>query len=250
SDDVPAELRPLVAEINALIARLERSMAAQRRLVADAAHELRTPVAALALQVKVAQRAAQPAARAAAFAELDKGVSRAIRVVEQLLRLAQLAPEAPRGEIERVDLSEVAREVVGSMALRARNEGIDLGADAPAAAPIVGTRAELRSLITNLVDNALRYAPRESEVTVKVARDGDAVGVSVLDAGPGIAAQDRERVLERFQRAAGDDTPGIGLGLAIVRAIVERHGGRILLEDARPGRDPPGLAARVVFPKA
>jgi two-component system OmpR family sensor kinase len=249
-DEVPAELRPLVAEINALIARLERSMAAQRRLVADAAHELRTPIAALALQAKVAQRAAQPAARVAAFAELDKGVSRATRVVEQLLRLAQLAPEAPRGEIERVDLAELAREVVGSMALRARTEGIDLGADAPAPATVAGARAELRSLITNLVDNALRYAPRESEVTVKVGREGDAIGVSVLDAGPGIAAQDRERVFERFQRAAGDDTPGIGLGLAIVRAIVERHGGRILLEDAQPGRVPPGLAVRVVLPKA
>jgi two-component system, OmpR family, sensor kinase len=247
-EDVPLELQPLIAEINGLIARLQHSMAAQRRFVADAAHELRTPIAALALQAKVAQRAAQPAARAAAFAELDKGVARVTRVVEQLLRLAQLAPEAPRGEMRRLDVAELAREVVGSMAPRARTQGIDLGADAPEPAPILGARAELRSLITNLVDNALRYAPRDTEVTVKVQRDADAIGMSVVDAGPGIPATDRERVFERFQRAPGDDTPGIGLGLAIVKAIVERHGGRICLQDARPGHQPPGLAARVTFP--
>jgi len=250
SADVPVELRPLIAEINGLIARLEGSMAAQRRFVADAAHELRTPVAALALQAKVAQRAVQPAARAAAFAELDKGVARATRVVEQLLRLAQLAPEAPPAELARVDLAELAREVVGSMALRARSQGIDLGAEAPEPAPILGARSELRSLITNLVDNALRYAPRDTEVTVQVSRDGGAIGMSVIDAGPGIPAADRSRVFERFQRAGGDDTPGIGLGLAIVKAIVERHGGRIRLEEARPGHELPGLAARVTFPQA
>jgi signal transduction histidine kinase len=170
--------------------------------------------------------------------------------VEQLLRLAQLAPEAPRGEMRRLDVAALAREVVGSVAPRARNQGIDLGADAPEPAPIVGARAELHSLITNLVDNALRYAPRDTEVTVKVQRDADAIGMSVVDAGPGIPAPDRERVFERFQRAPGDDTPGIGLGLAIVKAIVERHGGRIRLEDARPGHQPPGLAARIVFPGA
>jgi two-component system OmpR family sensor kinase len=248
SEDVPVELRPLVAEINGLIARLEGSMAAQRRFFADAAHELRTPVAALALQAKVAQRAAQPAARAAAFTELDKGVARATRVVEQLLRLAQLAPEAPRGELQQVDVAEIAREVVGSMAPRARTQGIDLGADAPKPAPMLGAKAELRSLITNLVDNALRYAPPDTEVTVKVEREAHVIGMSVVDAGPGIPAADRARVFERFQRATGDRTPGIGLGLAIAKAIVERHGGRIRLEEARPGGDPPGLAARVVFP--
>jgi two-component system OmpR family sensor kinase len=248
--DVPVELRPLIAEINGLIARLDESMASQRRFVADAAHELRTPVAALALQVKVAQLAASPEARAAAFAELAQGVARATRVVEQLLRLAQLGPEAPRSKLERVDVALLAREVVGSMAPRALAQGIDLGADAPGPTPIVGAAAELRSMIINLVDNALRYAPAGSEVTVKVERHADAVRMTVVDAGPGIPAEERERVFERFRRAAGDATPGIGLGLAIVKAIVERHGGRIDLEDARPGREQPGLAARVLLPAA
>jgi two-component system OmpR family sensor kinase len=248
--DVPAELRPLIAEINGLIARLEQSMAAQRRFVADAAHELRTPMAALALQAKVAQLAAHPAAREEAFGELGKGVARATRVVEQLLRLAQLAPEAPRAEAQPVDVAEIAREVVGSLAPYARAHGIDLGAEAPGDARVLGEPAELRSLITNLVDNALRYAPPDSEVTVRVERGADEVALTVLDAGPGIPPHDRERVFERFGRAAGDDTPGVGLGLAIVKAIVERHRARIALEDALPGRSPPGLAVRVLFPLA
>lgn len=247
SHDVPLELRPLIAEINGLIARLEQSMAVQRRFVADAAHELRTPVAALALQATVAQRAAQPAARAAAFAELDKGVARATRAVEQLLRLARLAPEAAREPLEPVDVAALAREIVGAMALRAHSGAVDLGAEAHEPAWMVGARGELRSLMTNLVDNALRYSPPGTDVTVRVASSEGGIEIAVLDAGPGIPLAERERVFERFERAAGDDTSGIGLGLAIVRAIVERHKGRIHLEDACPGRDPPGLAVRVHF---
>ena len=246
--NVPAELEPLIEQINALLARLASSMAAQRRFVADAAHELRTPIAALALQVQVAERAAQPATRAAAYAELQKGIARATRVVEQLLRLAQLDPEAPRESFETLDLAEIAREVVGNMAYRARSAGIDLGADADAPAPVAGARTELRSLIGNLVDNALRYAPRDSEVTVRVVADERGTALTVLDSGPGIARAERERVFERFRRAAGDETPGIGLGLAIVKAVAERHGGSVALEDADPQRTPPGLAARVRFP--
>lgn len=247
TQDVPQELRPLIGQINGLLVRLASSMTAQRRFVADAAHELRTPVAALALQVQVAERAAQPATRAAAFGELNKGIARATRVVEQLLKLAQLGPEVSREALHPVDLAEIAREVVGGMAYRARMLGIDLGAEAPEPAVMLGAKAELRSLITNLVDNALRYAPRDTEVTVKVARDASSIRMTVVDAGPGIPAAEREAVFERFHRASGDDTPGIGLGLAIAKTIVERHGGSISLEDARPGHLLPGLAVVVDF---
>jgi two-component system, OmpR family, sensor kinase len=246
--DVPAELRPLIGQINALLKRLADSMAAQRRFVADAAHELRTPVAALALQVQVAERAAQPATRAAAYGELKNGIARAARVVEQLLKLAQLGPDVPAPGLQPVDLAAIAREVVGGMAYRARTLGIDLGAEASAPAPMLGANTELRSLITNLLENALRYAPRDTEVTVRVTGGPAGVRMVVMDAGPGIPAAERECVFERFQRASGDDTSGIGLGLAIAKAIVERHGGRIWLEEALPGRSPPGLAACVVFP--
>jgi signal transduction histidine kinase len=147
-----------------------------------------------------------------------------------------------------VDLAELAREVVGSMALTARAQGVDLGADAPGRAPMRGAAAELRTLVTNLVENAVRYAPRDSEVTVEVRAEPGGVRMTVTDAGPGIRAEERARVFERFGRASDDQTPGLGLGLAIAKAIVERHGGRISLEDAHPGAAPPGLAAVVVLP--
>jgi signal transduction histidine kinase len=245
---VPEELLPLIEEINALLARLAATIEAQRRFVADAAHELRTPVAALALQAQVAERAAQPAARSAAFTELHKGIARAARVVEQLLKLARLGPDGVPEPMREVDLAELAREVVGSMALTARAQGVDLGADAPGRAPMRGAAAELRTLVTNLVENAVRYAPRDSEVTVEVRAEPGGVRMTVTDAGPGIRAEERARVFERFGRASDDQTPGLGLGLAIAKAIVERHGGRISLEDAHPGAAPPGLAAVVVLP--
>jgi two-component system OmpR family sensor kinase len=246
--DVPAELAPLTEQINALLRRLAGALEAQRRFVADAAHELRTPVAALALQAQVAERAGQAAARAAAFAELGKGIARAARVVEQLLKLGRLGPEVSREALQPLDLAALARDVVGDMAYGARALGIDLGAEANAPAPVLGARAELRSLISNLVDNALRYAPPGSEVTVKVARHADGARLAVVDAGPGIPVEERGLVFERFRRGAGDESPGSGLGLAIAKAVVERHGGRIWLEDAQPGAPAPGLAAWVSLP--
>jgi len=200
------------------------------------------------LQAQVAERAAQPGTRSAAFGELRKGIARATRVVEQLLRLAQLGPDVLREELRPLDLAQIAREVVGSMAYRARACAIDLGAEAAEPALLVGAKSELRSLITNLVDNALRYAPRDSEVTVRVGSEADRIRMTVVDAGPGIPAAEREAVFARFQRGSGDDTSGSGLGLAIAKAVVARHGGRIWLDEARPGCTPPGLAACVVFP--
>jgi two-component system OmpR family sensor kinase len=245
--DVPRELLPLVEQINALLGRLHVTLEAQRRFIADAAHELRSPVAALALQAQLAERTRNPAAREAAFAELGRGVERTERLVNQLLDLARLEPGVPASRTE-VDLARLAREVVGSFAVQADARGVDLGADAPGPARLAGNEAELRSLLVNLVDNALRYAPRETEVTVRVANSGDAVELEVADAGPGIPAAQRGRVLQRFQRLPGDPTAGSGLGLAIVAAIVERHGGRMAFADALPGRAPPGLAVRITLP--
>jgi two-component system OmpR family sensor kinase len=144
----------------------------------------------------------------------------------------------------RVDMASLAREVVGSHAARADELGVDLGADAPALAYVLGNESELRSLIANLVDNALRYAPPGSSVTVSVLAFEDSVELAVVDEGPGIPAGERERVFERFHRLAGDPTAGSGLGLSIAKAIAERHRGSIRLEDARPG-----LAARVRLPR-
>jgi len=246
--DVPPELLPLIEDINALMARLARAMDEQRRFVADAAHELRSPIAALALQAQVAQRSQTPEARAAAYQDLSHGIARAARLVEQLLRLASLGPDAPREPLRVLDLAELARQVVGNFAARADELGVDLGAEAPEPVLVHGAESELVSLIANLADNALRYAPRASQVTVKVWRDNQTAALQVVDAGRGIPPQERSRVFERFQRVAGDGTHGIGLGLPIARAIVGRHGGEISLDEAHPGRPLPGLAVLVTLP--
>jgi two-component system OmpR family sensor kinase len=247
ADDVPTELRPLVDALNALLARLAASMDAQHAFLADAAHELRSPVAALALQVQLAERAHQPEIRSAAFADLKEGIARAGRMIEQLLNLERLqrGGHEPAGP---VDLARVAREVVASFAARADALAVDLGVEAPPSVVVKGAEAELRSLIANLVDNALRYAPRASEVTVSVRPRDGAVELEVLDSGPGIPADLRTRVFERFQRIPGDETHGSGVGLHIVSKIVERHAGSIVLEDAHPGASLPGLLVRVSLP--
>ncbi|HEX6321208.1 MAG TPA: ATP-binding protein [Burkholderiales bacterium] len=245
---VPRELLPLVEQINALLARLAVTLEAQRRFIADAAHELRSPVGALALQAQLAERTQTPAAREAAFAELGRGIERTERLVQQLLDLARLEPGVPATGDSIVDVARLAREVVGSFAAQADARGVDLGAEAPEPARLVAGEAELRSLLANLVDNAVRYATSESQVTLAVRKTPAGVEIEVVDAGPGIPAAERSRVLQRFQRLEGDPTPGSGLGLAIAKAIVERHRGEIVLADAQPGRVPPGLSVRVTLP--
>jgi two-component system sensor histidine kinase TctE len=171
--------------------------------------------------------------------------------VQQLLDFARLEPGVQSEPFAATDLARLAREVVGRYAAQAEAQDVDLGAEAPAAAPMMGSEPQLRALIENLVDNALRYAPRETPVTVSVrARDGE-LELVVVDAGRGIPECERERVFERFHRVAGDPTRGSGLGLAISKAIVERHLGSITLSDAGPGlavtvRLPVGATAKTL----
>jgi two-component system OmpR family sensor kinase len=249
-DNVPAELTPLIEQLNALLGRLAVSLDAERRFLADAAHELRSPVAALALQVQLAQRATDPQARGEALEELRRGIERARRLVQQLLDFARLEPGVVTDAPQRLDLAALAREVVGDHSARAESLGIDLGADAGAEVPMLGSPSELRSLLENLLDNALRYAPQQSAVTVRVRRVPAGAELAVVDAGPGIPAAERPRVFERFHRVAGDATVGTGLGLAIVKTIVERHHGRIALAYALPGAPQPGLVVRIELPAA
>jgi two-component system OmpR family sensor kinase len=246
--NVPEELRPLIEQINALLGRLDASLGAQRRFLADAAHELRSPVAALSLQVQLAARAQTDSARHAALVELGRGTERARRLVQQLLDYARLEPGVPSAPLDRLDVAPLVREVVGSCAARAEELAVDLGADAPDPVLIRGCEPELRSLIENLVDNALRYAPPGGAVTVGARALGAAAELSVTDSGPGIPEQERGRVFERFHRVPGDATPGTGLGLSIAKKIVERHHGSISLADAHPGAARPGLAVRIRFP--
>lgn len=245
-EGVPEEVAPLVGSLNGLLARLRAALAAQRDFVADAAHELRTPLAALKLQCQLAERAGGEAERIAALAELGVGLDRATYVVRQLLTLAREEPGVPLPEgVGPVGLAELVGGVLADHARIAEQRGIDLGAAAlDEGAAVRGDGAALRTLLANLVDNAIRYAPRGGRVDVSAGRSPGGAWLEVADDGPGIPPEERERVFDRFYRRAGSAGQGTGLGLAIVKAIAARHGATVELGD-RPGG---GLTVTVRFP--
>ena len=246
--NAPREIAPLVASINGLIGRLDAAFAAQRRFLVDAAHELRTPLTAQRLQLQLLRRSTGEASREEAMVELEAGMARSQRLVEQLLQVARSDPEGEVTRKEPVDLGELVRAVVSQLSIRADQHGIDLGA---AASPTVieGDRQQLSVLIENLVDNALRYTPEGGVVDVEVGMRDDHPELRVIDNGPGIPESERERVFTRFFRGQGAlgqarDKSGSGLGLGIVQAIADRHGACVSLHTPRSGR---GLEVRVAF---
>ena len=240
---VPEEIAPLVAAFNGLLARMRASLEVQQRFVADAAHELRTPVAAVRLQIDNL-RAHVPAGEAASrFAQLEAGVLRTQHLVAQLLALSrqEAPPDATATSVE-VDVASLLREALASLLPLADRRGIDVGFEGTLTATVRAPRAELRSVFDNLVDNAIRYAPEGGTVDVVLhAVDGHPV-VDVVDDGPGIAPALRERVFDRFFRVAGAPSGGSGLGLAIARAAAQRHG---LWIELLPREGRTGLVARV-----
>lgn len=244
---MPDEIAPLSAALNQLLARLSHAIDTQRAFVADAAHALRTPLAALQLQAQLVERAANGAARDEAIGKLRQGLERLTHLVTQLLTLARQEPGAAMPRHEPVELHQLAASVVADMAQAALDRNIDLGLDGSKdTLPVVvrGDVDALRILLTNLLDNALAYIPAGSRIDVLVGRsaDGRAVELVVSDNGPGIPAEERARVFDRFYRVADAPTGGSGLGLAIVAEIAQSHGARVVLEDAGPG-----LRVRVVF---
>lgn len=241
---LPEELIPLASALNALLARLEGALALQRRFIADAAHELRTPLTAVRLQAQLAEQASAPQERQAALTQLIAGVDRATHLVQQLLDMARLAPAANACQRVPVALDDLVRAVVEEFSTQAEARAIDLGVGRCAPLTILADPGALRVLMSNLVDNALRYTPAGGRVDVEVSAGEDGAVISVIDNGPGIPAAARERVFERFCRLAPADIPGSGLGLAIVRDIVTLHDGTIRLEDTPGG----GLTVRVALP--
>ncbi|HUP06985.1 MAG TPA: ATP-binding protein [Caldimonas sp.] len=242
--DLPDEIAPVVQALNALLKRLERALDAQRAFVADAAHELRSPLTALKLQLELLQRAPDDAGRRSAVEGLAGGIERAARLVEQLLTLARSEPGAPVGVVERLDLGELARAALADLHPLAQLRKTELVLDAAEGVDVDGDRASLVALVRNLVDNAIRYSPAGRRVEVRVSRDAGVPVLQVDDQGPGIPAADRARVFDRFYRRVTGDEEGSGLGLAIVRSVADRHRASMTLDDAPGG----GLRATVRFP--
>ena len=227
----PEEIRPLVEAINGLFARVEAALESERQFTADAAHELRTPLAALAAQAQVAARARDDAERSHALEQLAAGTLRAARLVDQLLTLARVDSQRTQRPAQPVALDRLAEEVCAGHGAQALAKDIALELDA-VPTTVAGDADLLRILLRNLVDNAIRYTPAGGRVAVTVATDAAGATLSVTDSGPGIPESERERVFERFSRLAGQDIEGSGLGLSIVRRIAELHGARLALRDA------------------
>jgi signal transduction histidine kinase len=242
--DLPQEVAPLIAELNRLLARLSDAFDAQRAFVADAAHELRSPLTALNLQLHLLGRAQDDAARDDARTKLGGAIERATHLVEQLLTLARHEPDAAQGSLQTVALDEATRAGIADAHPLAAARGTDVSLDAPVRVDVSGDADALRILVRNLVDNAVRYAPANGTVKVQVAADATGATLTVDDSGPGIPPAERERAFDRFYRRDGSADGGSGLGLAIVKAIASRHGAAVTLDASPLG----GLRVTVAFP--
>ena len=250
--DVPEEVAPLVNAINDLLSRLDQSISTQKHFLADAAHQLKTPLAGLRMQAELAQReidAGQqdPKALKLSLRHIAHSSQRAAHMVNQLLSMARAEDKESARRQHEVNLARLARETVRDFVPKAMEHGIDLGYEGadegqPLHGRLMGQTVLLRELIRNLVDNALQYTPAGGSVTVRVMDDplGQALVLQVEDTGPGIAPAERELVFQAFYRALGTNVDGSGLGLAIVREIAQQHQAGITVDDAAPR--PPGAA--------
>ena len=232
---VPEETRPLVDALNDLFARLKAALDDILHFTADAAHELRTPLAALKTHAQVALRAQDEPTRTEALRELIHGVDRATSLVEQLLTLARLDPEATYLSDETADLQEVAQFVLGELATDAVKKEIDISLDARCRGIVTGKHVMLTILMRNLIENAIRYTPRNGQIEVSIFEDEQDIVLRVSDSGAGIPAEEREKIFKRFYRVLGSGAPGSGLGLSIVQRIAEIHRARIVLGESKFG---------------
>ncbi|MEF9943081.1 MAG: sensor histidine kinase N-terminal domain-containing protein [Burkholderiaceae bacterium] len=246
----PEELGPLVVSFNELLARLAGSIETQKRFLADAAHQMKTPLAGLRTQAELALRERDPEQLKRSLRQIGAASERAAHLVDQLLTLARAEHQGQDpGAFEVIDLARLVRERVQEWVPAAMERQIDLGLEAPeAAVPIVGGALQIGEMLKNLIDNALRYTPHGGTVTVRV-RAGQPVVLEVEDSGPGIPETERTLVFERFYRVLGTNVDGSGLGLAIVHEIVQQHEARINLTASPDSKDPalPGLLVRVEF---
>ena len=246
--EIPEEIRPLIESMNGVMKRLDDNLYAQRRFIADAAHQLKTPLTGLRTQTEIALRENDPTALHRILSNVAVGAERLSHLTQQLLSLARAeATTEQAGQFVTLDLREIARSVAEEWADRALEKSIDLGyeeQDAPVM--IVGSNFLLREALSNLLENAMKYTPSGGQVTLRVLLRQQA-WLEVEDSGPGIPQEDRERVFERFYRGMQVVVEGSGLGLAIVKEIVDLHGGKVMM--AAP-HDHGGTLAIVTIPLA
>lgn len=245
---MPSELHPFINSINGLLARIRLLMDQQRRFVADAAHELRTPITALSLQAENLDSVSLPEVARDRLGALRQGIRRTQRLLEQLLALARHeAPLVERCEMPLTALDGVAKEVVADLLPYAFDRGIDLGFQLVEPLAVRAEPVMLSTMVRNLLDNALRVTPRAGHIDVGVYREGEAAVLQIEDSGPGIASPDLERIFEPFFRGSHPQGEGSGLGLSIVKRAVERLGGSITLENVG-GATRSGLRVTVRLP--
>ena len=242
---VPIEAQPLVDALNALFDRLQRAFENERRFTADAAHELRTPLAALKTYAQVALREPNHEKSQLALRKVIQGVDRATHLVQQLLTLARLDPTRWEPQERPGDLADLASDRLAAMSAQAIEKEIEISLSSSGPDCVKGDRAMLDILISNLLGNAIKYTPMYGAIEVKVEGADNAVVLTVSDSGEGIPEQDRSQVFERFYRCERGSTPGCGLGLSIVHRIIEIMGARIRLDDAQLG----GLLVEVRIPR-
>jgi two-component system OmpR family sensor kinase len=246
TEGLPQEALGLVSALNGLLTRLQESLESQRRFASDAAHELRTPLTALKLQIQLAELAKTPEAQQKAFSRLHEGIERATRLVQQLLTIARLDPDATQKPFLPVSLNKVLQSTHDEMTVLAEQKAIEISTDL-LDVNVNGMEDALKLLVTNLTDNAIRYTPEGGKIRLRVSRIVDQAVIEISDNGPGIAPEERERIFDRFYRALGTKTQGHGLGLAIVKRIVELHQGEIYVDD---GLDERGTTMRIELPLA
>jgi len=247
----PEEIAPLVESFNDLLGRLSASIQVQKRFIADAAHQMKTPLAGLRTQSELALRQTDPAELRRSLRQIAASTERATRLIDQLLALARAEHRGAEAPVhETVDLAQLTREVVRDWVPQAVERHIDLGVDFAAdETQVIGAPLMLREMLGNLIDNALRYTPAAGAVTVRVLREGHDVLLEVEDTGPGIAEAERPRVFDRFYRVLGTPVEGSGIGLAIVREIAEQHEAQVGIHTPEHAVGPalPGVLFRVRF---
>ncbi|MBY2994960.1 histidine kinase [Rhizobium leguminosarum] len=246
-DDVPAEVVPFVSSINLLLAQLRALLERQRRFISDAAHELRTPLSALQIQIDNLRHDDRDGRFSQRLTELEAGISRATSLVSKLLRLARYDANETAPAPQPIDLVQLALDTVARLTPLAESRQIDLGITRRDGAITIGALADFEIILDNLVENAVRYAPPGGMVDVAVVAAGQEARIEIRDTGPGIADEEMPRVFERFFRARPQDSEGSGLGLAIAKAAAERQGARLTLAMREDGL---GLVASLVVPLA